>query len=76
MVQKQIRDGKDLSDLNYGELIDVEPLKIDEAEPLKSQLSSFLDAVRTGRKPDIDARDGFANVRTAQRIVEAAGASN
>jgi predicted dehydrogenase len=72
MVQKQIREGKDLSDLNYGELIDVEPLKIDEAEPLKSQLSSFLDAVRTGRKPDIDARDGFANVRTAQRIVEAA----
>jgi 1-acyl-sn-glycerol-3-phosphate acyltransferase len=43
-----------------------------EAEPLKSQLSSFLDAVRTGRKPDIDAQDGFANVRTAQRIVEAA----
>lgn len=72
MFQQKIREGHDLSDLNYGELIDIEPLQIDEAEPLKSQLSSFLDAVRTGRRPDIDARDGFANVRTAQRIVEAA----
>ena len=31
----------------------------------------FLDALRTGERPMIDAEAGFANVRTAQRIVDA-----
>ena len=30
----------------------------------------FLDAVRTGGRPPIDAQAGFANVRTAHRIME------
>jgi glyoxylase-like metal-dependent hydrolase (beta-lactamase superfamily II) len=34
-------------------------------------LKEFIEAVRTGRRPAIDAEAGFANVRTAQRIVEA-----
>jgi len=44
---------------------------IDDAEPIVMEIKSFLDAVKTGDRPEIDAEAGFANVRTAERIVQA-----
>lgn len=70
-IRDALRQGKDLSDLDYGKLVAIEPLVIDDADQLEMELSEFLDAVRTGRKPSIDAHAGFVNVRTAQRIIEA-----
>jgi predicted dehydrogenase len=69
-IRDALRQGKDLSDLDYGKLIHIEPLVIDDADQLELEISEFLDAVRTGRKPAIDAQAGFVNVRTAQRIIE------
>ena len=43
----------------------------DEAVEELHEIKEFLDAVRCGRRPAIDAEAGFANVRTAERIVEA-----
>ena len=71
-VRDALREGRDLSDLDYQELVAVESLRIDDAEPLRMQLESFLDAVRSGRRPDVDAEAGFAAVRTAERIDQAA----
>ncbi len=34
------------------------------------EIKAFMDAVRTGTQPEIDARAGFVNVRRAERIVE------
>ncbi len=68
---EQLREGADLSDLDWSELVNVEPLEIDDADQLEMEITSFLDAVRTGRRPAIDAEAGFVNVRTAERIVEA-----
>jgi predicted dehydrogenase len=45
-------------------------------EPLRLQMEDFMDAIRTGRKPFVDAEAGFAAVRTAERIVAAAKALN
>ena len=70
-VAEMIRSGMDLSDLNWMELVNIEPLEIDNAEPIVMEIEAFLDAVRTGRRPEIDAQAGFANVRTAERIVQA-----
>ena len=67
----QLRDGADLSDLDWSELVNIEPLAIDDADQLELEIGTFLDAVRTGRRPAIDAEAGFVNVRTAERIVEA-----
>ncbi|MFZ2873960.1 MAG: Gfo/Idh/MocA family oxidoreductase [Phycisphaerales bacterium] len=66
-----IRSGTDLTTLKWDQLVNVEELKVDDAEPILMEISEFIDAVRTGRRPAIDADAGFANVRTAQRIVEA-----
>jgi predicted dehydrogenase len=70
-IREQLRRGADLTSLNWHELVNVEPLVIDDAEPILMEIKSFLQAVRTGDRPPIDAEAGFANVRTAERIVKA-----
>lgn len=75
-VRRKIAEGADLSSLNYSELVEMEPLQVDDADQLRMQIADFLGAVRSGRPPSVDARAGFVNVRTANRIVEAARAGS
>ncbi len=70
-----LKQGADLSHLNFLELLQVEDLKVDAGEPLKLQAEDFIHAIRNGRQPFVDAEDGFAAVRTADRIVAAARAA-
>ncbi len=71
-IRQRFQRGDDLSGLNYLELVKVEALDVGQGEPLKLQLENFLDSVRSGGHPFVDAEAGFAAVRTAQRIVESA----
>ncbi len=70
-VADQLRAGVDLSDLKWSELVNIEPLEIDERDQLELEIEAFLHATRTGGVPPIDADAGFVNVRTAERIVQA-----
>ncbi|MCC6321403.1 MAG: Gfo/Idh/MocA family oxidoreductase [Phycisphaerales bacterium] len=70
-VRDQLRKGRDLTDLKWQELVNIENLTINDAEPILEEIKEFLACVRTGNKPEIDATAGFVNVRTAERIVEA-----
>ncbi len=70
-VREQLRQGMDLTNLKWDQLVNIDDLRVDDAEPIVAELQAFIDAVRTGERPPIDADAGFANVRTAQRIVEA-----
>ena len=67
----KIKSGEitDLSELNYEQLVQIEHLEIDEADPLRAQLESFVDAVTTGKQPEVSAEDGLAAVELATRIV-------
>ncbi len=67
-LRTRLREGADLTSLNYKDLVAVENLTVDYAEPLRLQLASFVEAIRTGRAPEVDADAGFAAVRTAERI--------
>jgi predicted dehydrogenase len=69
----RIRAGEiaDLSQVNYTNLINVEELKVEELDPLKTQLGAFVEAVQTGRPPEVTASDGLAAVDAAERIVRA-----
>ena len=69
-VREQLRQGIDLTDLAWADLVNIEELEIDDAEPIVMEINAFLEAVRKGTKPEIDAEAGFVNVRTAERIVE------
>ena len=70
-MQEALAKGADLTSLKWDQLVNIEELVVDDAEPIVMEIKEFIEAVRTGRRPAIDAEAGFANVRTAQRIVEA-----
>lgn len=67
--RESLRSGADLTDLKWQELVTLENLVVDDAEPILTEIKTFLECVRTGRQPEIDAQAGFVNVRTAERIV-------
>ncbi len=69
----QMRSGEieDLSQLNFNELVNVEELQIDDVEPLRAELESFIDAVEGKAKPPVSGADGLAAVQLATRIVAA-----
>jgi predicted dehydrogenase len=71
----KIRSGEidDLSQLNFPDLVSIEELQIDDTEPLRAELESFINAIKTGSTPEVPAEDGLAAVETATRIVEAIG---
>jgi predicted dehydrogenase len=70
-VRAQLEAGADLSDINYMDLVDVQELEIKEEEPLRAELSNFLDAVAGRAKPEVDAAAGFAAVEAAEKVVSA-----
>jgi predicted dehydrogenase len=70
------KDGKfetlaDMANLDFGSMINVEPLIVDDVEPLRAELESFLESVRTGAPAAITAEDGVEAVRLATDIVTA-----
>jgi predicted dehydrogenase/uncharacterized protein with HEPN domain len=71
MVQR-VRNGEiqDLSQFNWGDLVKIEPLEIDDVEPLRAQLDAFVAAIREGTPPVVSAEAGLAAVQLARRIVE------
>ena len=62
---------QDLSGLNQDGLVEMEELAIDDVEPLRAELDSFIESVKTGKRPHVNADDGLAAVETATRIVQA-----
>ena len=57
--------------LDFGSMINIEPLQVDDREPLRAELESFLDSIRTRQTPAVSAEDGVAAVEMAERITEA-----
>lgn len=68
-VRESLRNGADLTDLKWQELVTLENLTVDDAEPILMEIKAFIECVRSGEQPEIDAQAGFVNVRTAERIV-------
>lgn len=69
----KIRSGEieDLADLDYGKLVHVEELQIDDTEPLRAELDSFIDCIVNHKAPACGVEQGLAAVRTAEQIVKA-----
>jgi len=68
--QRRAEDLADLAGLNYSDMVKVEPLQVDDEEPLRVQLESFIHAVRHNTEPEVPAEDGFAAVQTADMILQ------
>lgn len=68
---KKLDDLADMANVDFGQLVKVEPLIMDDVEPLRAELESFLDSVRHGKPPAVSAEDGVEAVRLASQIVGA-----
>lgn len=74
-LRSRLAAGEDLSSVDYVDIIDVEEMKVGDADALTLQATDFLNSVRTGSPPEIDAEAGSMAIRTAERIVEKANAA-
>jgi predicted dehydrogenase len=73
-VLKLAREGniEDLSQFtaaDYSKMVQVEPLQIDDRDPLHDELSAFVQCVRTRTPPPVPVEEGVAAVGLAERIV-------
>ncbi len=71
-LREQLASGADLSQVDYTDIVYVEPLVVDSEDQLVSQIRDFVRVVQIGGRPKVDVTAGFAAVRTAERIVEVA----
>lgn len=55
------------------DVVDFEEPELDDAEPLKLELSSFIEAVDSGGRPPVDGRDGLRALEVALEIVRQTG---
>ena len=60
----------DLSQVNFADLVQIEELAIDDIEPLRAELESFIDAIANKKRPVVTAEEGLAAVEVATHIVE------
>jgi predicted dehydrogenase len=67
--EKNVDDLSQLAGHDFGKLVHVEPLQIADKDPLRDELESFIECVRTKRRPAVSAEDGVAAVRLAEQIV-------
>jgi predicted dehydrogenase len=69
----RIRSGEidDFSQIDYQKLVNVEELEIDDVEPLRAELESFIAAARRQHPPIVPVQAGLAAVQTAEQIVAA-----
>ena len=72
---RRLREGNaslvaQLKAVAFGDLVEIDKLRIDDEEPLKRELEAFVDAVRNDKTPVVPGEDGLRAVRTAARILE------
>ncbi len=75
-VAEKLKDASNLAvllemrKLVYGDLVDMETVKIGDEEPLKAELASFVACVREDRRPEVPGEDGVRAVRVAEMVTE------
>ncbi len=69
--EKNFEDLSQMQHLDYSSMMNVEPIEVDDVEPLKAQIQSFLESVKTDTAAAVSVDDGYAAVEMAQRITEA-----
>ena len=68
--QKDLTDLAQLAGSDFGSMVKIEPLQVEDVEPLRIQIQSFLESARDRTTPAVSAEDGFAAVQLAESIVE------
>lgn len=66
--ERNFEDLSQMASLDFGSMVKIEPLQVDDVEPLKAEIGSFLESVRTGSDIGVSAEEGYRAVEMAERI--------
>ncbi len=61
---------KDLKNFVFGDLLKIERIKMNNQEPLKKELESFVSCINTGEQPVVSGEDGIKAIKAATTINE------
>ncbi len=68
--EHDVEDLSQMAGLDFGKMITVEPLMIDDRDALRDELETFVGCVRSRSRPPVSAEDGVAAVALAEQIVQ------
>ena len=69
--ERNFEDLSQMQNLDFGSMVNIEPLQVDDVEPLRAEIEAFLDSIRTGSDAAVSAEDGYAAVEMAEKITTA-----
>ena len=72
--ERNVDELSQMQDLDYGSMLDIEPLEIEDGDALEAEANAFMDAIREGSSAGVSAEDGFLAVEMAERITQAVAA--
>ena len=72
--ERNYEDLSEMQNMDFGTLVNVEPLVIEEAEPLRVEIESFLNAARDRDSSGVSVEEGAAAVALAECIVDSINA--
>ncbi len=60
----------ELKNFSFGDMLKIERIKMNNQEPLKKELESFVDCVKNGKQPVVSGEEGIKAIKTAAVIRE------
>jgi len=60
----------DLKNFSFGDLLKIERIKMDNQEPLRKELESFINCIKNGEQPVVSGEEGIKAIKTAAIIRE------
>lgn len=66
--ERNFEDLSQMASLDFGSMMKVEPLQIGHADPLTTEIKTFLDSVTTGSGVGVTGDEGYAAVKLAEQI--------
>jgi len=67
---KDVSTIKDLKGFVFGDLLKIERIKMDNQEPLKKEIESFVNCIKNGKNPVVSGEEGVNAIKTASIITD------
>ncbi len=67
---KNVSTIKDLKNFSFGDLLKIERIKMNNQEPLRKELESFINCIKNGEQPVVSGEEGIKAIKTAAIIRE------
>jgi predicted dehydrogenase len=65
-----IKSLADLKSYDFGDLLEIKHITMNNQEPLKKELESFIECVRENRRPSVSGEEGLRALRVATEVLK------